>query len=97
MTPEAAEEEAPEQADGADLLTRFQTAAIQQVADITFPMTRKNVLKVAGHRLIEVEGVEHDITVNMLVSKIRGDNWRTGQDFHKAIERAWDDIRENYL
>lgn len=96
MTPEAAEEEAPEQEEeGADLLTRFQTAAIQQVVDITFPMTRKNVLNVAGHRLIEVD--DHAITVNMLVAKLRGDNWRTGGDFQKAIERAWDEIRESYF
>lgn len=77
------------------LRERLKTEAIQQVVDVGFPMTRAAALKHAGHRRVEVG--DTTLTVNMILSHLRGDDWRTGLDFQDAIEGAWDDIKDAYM
>lgn len=95
--PEDAEETQDEEGLSEDerLRETLKTEAIQQVVDVGFPLTRAAALKTAGHRRVEVG--DTTLTVNMILSQLRGDDWRTGLDFQDAIERAWDDIKEAYL
>lgn len=76
-------------------LERLKTEAIQQVVPVGFPLTEDAALEQAGHRRVQVG--DTTLTINMILSQLRGDDWRTGLDFQDAIERAWDDIQEAYL
>jgi hypothetical protein len=92
---EEADDEAQEGLTDEQLKERLKTEAVQQVVDAGFPLTREDALRTAGHRRVEVGDVT--LTVNMILSKLRGDDWRTGGDFRDAVDRAWDDIKESYI